>query len=86
MTQTTEGTGNGAVERFIPRVSFKNYQIRAENVIGINKIIEDIEDNIVVPPIDKIDGGEISSLMMKLKKEDLEIIIKAAEIIKNLNN
>jgi hypothetical protein len=84
MATTTQGTGNGSVERFIPRTNFKNFQIKAENIIGIKKIASDIEKNIVLPTIDKIDGGEISSLMMKLSEEDLQIIVKAAEIIKNL--
>lgn len=81
MTQTTEGTGSGSVERFIPRTSFKNNLIKVENIIGLEKIIE---ENVVIPPIDKIDGGEISAMMLKLSKEDMETILKAAEIIKNL--
>lgn len=75
---TTEGTGNGSVERYIPRTSFKNYQIQAENIIGIKKVIEENAP-------DKIDGGGISLMMMNLNKEDLEIIIRAAEIIKKFN-
>ncbi len=35
-TTTTEGVGNGAVERYIPRI--KNNQVRLENIVNLNEI------------------------------------------------
>lgn len=81
MATTTEGTGNGSVERSITRASFKNNLIKVENIIGLKKIIE---EKMIMPPIDKIDGGEISAMMMKLSREDMITILEAAEILKKL--
>jgi hypothetical protein len=77
-TTTTEGVGNGAVERFIPRI--KNNQVRLENIVNLNEIIERIE----IPPLERIDGGVVSALSA-LSEEDIKTILKAAEILKGIN-
>ena len=77
-TTTTEGVGNGAVERFIPRI--KNNQVRLENIVNLNEIIERIE----IPPLERIDGGVVSALSA-LSEEDIKTILKAAEILKRMN-
>jgi hypothetical protein len=69
---TTEGTGPGAVERYIPRIY--NSQIRLENIL-INQ-----EEAWPV----KIDGGELKAMVSALSDDDMLTIIKAAEIIKRL--
>ena len=74
MTQTTEGTGPGAVERYIPRLN--NNLIRVENIVGIEQVVND-------NPPTRIDGGVIGALSM-LSAEDQEVILKAAQILKNL--
>lgn len=71
---TTEGTGPGSVERFIPRIY--NNQIRAENIVNIREIVEQ------VPP-GNIDGGVVQA-MMALSEEDMKTILRAAEILKGL--
>jgi hypothetical protein len=76
-TTTTEGVGNGAVERYIPRI--KNNQVRIENIVNLNEIVERIE----IPPLDRIDGGVISA-MAALSEEDIKTILKAAEILKGM--
>jgi hypothetical protein len=77
-TTTTEGVGNGAVERFIPRIV--NNQVRLENIVNLNEIIERIE----IPPLERIDGGVVSALAA-LSEEDIKTILKAAEILKRMN-
>lgn len=74
---TTEGTGNGAVERFIPRIY--NNQVRINNIVNINEIVERIE----IPHPDRIDGGVLQA-MMALSEEDIKTILKAAEILKGM--
>jgi hypothetical protein len=76
-TTTTEGVGNGAVERYIPRIV--NNQVRLENIVNLDEIVERIE----IPPIDRIDGGVISALSA-LSEEDMKTILKAAEILKGM--
>ena len=71
---TTEGTGPGAVERFIPRIY--NNQIRAENIVNIREIVEQ------TPP-GNIDGGVIQA-MSALSEEDIRTILRAAEILKGM--
>jgi hypothetical protein len=76
-TTTTEGVGNGAVERYIPRIV--NNQVRLENIVNLDEIVERIE----IPPIDRIDGGVVSALSA-LSEEDIKTILKAAEILKKM--
>lgn len=76
-TTTTEGVGNGAVERYIPRIN--NNQVRLENIVNLNEIVDQIE----IPPIDRIDGGVVSALAA-LSEEDMKTILKAAEILKRM--
>jgi hypothetical protein len=76
-TTTTEGVGNGAVERYIPRI--KNNQVRLENIVNLDEIVERIE----IPPLDRIDGGVVSALAA-LSEEDIKTILKAAEILKGM--
>jgi len=76
-TTTTEGVGNGAVDRVIPRIY--NNLVRAENIAGLTQIIQEN-----APSPTKIDGGEIRAMMMGLSEEDMKTILKAAEILKSL--
>jgi hypothetical protein len=81
MTQTTQGTGPGAVERVIPRIINR---VRVEN-IETRKIVQSVADQIdlskLVPV--KIDGGVLSALgILNISEEEANIILKAAEIIK----
>lgn len=76
-TTTTEGVGNGAVERYLPRIY--NNQVRLENIINLNEITEIIE----VPPPNRIDGGVLQA-MSALSEEDIKTILKAAEILKGM--
>jgi hypothetical protein len=78
MTQTTEGTGQGAVERSIPRNFYAQQIIRAENIVGLDEAVKEVSPR-------SIDGGELRALMMGLSSEDMETILKAAEILKRLN-
>ena len=77
-TQTTEGTGQGAVERFIPRNFYAQQLIRATNIIGLEEAVKEVTPK-------NIDGGELRALMMGLSSEDMQTILKAAEILKRLN-
>jgi hypothetical protein len=74
---TTEGTGPGAVERYIPRIL--NNQVRLENIVNLNELVERIE----VQPPDRIDGGVLQA-MSALSEEDIKTILKAAEILKGM--
>jgi hypothetical protein len=75
---TSEGTGPGAVERYIPRNLYAQQIIRAQNIIGLQEAVKEISPR-------NIDGGELRAMMMGLSQEDMETILKAAEIIKRLN-
>jgi hypothetical protein len=72
---TTEGTGQGAVERFLPRIY--NNQVRLENIVNLNELADRIE----IPRPDRIDGGVLQA-MSALSEEDMKTIIRAAEILK----
>lgn len=74
-TTTTEGVGNGAVDRVIPRIY--NNLVRAENIAGLTQIIQESTPK-------NIDGGEIRAMMMSLSEEEMQTILKAAEILKSL--
>lgn len=74
---TTEGTGPGAVERYIPRTY--NNQVRLENIVNLNELVERIE----VQPPNRIDGGVLQA-MSALSEEDIKTILKAAEILKGM--
>lgn len=76
MTTTTEGTGPGSVERYQPRILY-NQRIKATDIVGLKTAIDQ-------NPPNKIDGGELRALMMGLSEEDMAIILKAADIIKNI--
>lgn len=72
---TTEGTGQGAVERFLPRIY--NNQVRLENIVNLNELADRIE----IPRPDRIDGGVLQA-MSALSEEDMKTILRAAEILK----
>jgi len=74
---TTEGTGPGAVERYIPRIL--NNQVRLENIVNLNEIVNKIE----LPAPDRIDGGVLQA-MAALSEEDIRTILRAAEILKGM--
>lgn len=76
-TTTTEGTGNGAVERYVPRIY--NNQVRLENIVNLGELAQKIE----VPPPNKIDGGVLQA-MATLSEEDMRTILRAAEILKGI--
>lgn len=75
---TTEGTGPGAVDRYIPRQFYAQQIIRAQNILGLEEAVKDVGPRIV-------DGGELKAMMMALSSEEMETILKAAEILKRLN-
>lgn len=75
---TTEGTGPGAVERYIPRNFYAQQIIRASSIVGLQEAVKEISPR-------NIDGGELRAMMMGLSLEEMETILKAAEIIKRLN-
>lgn len=79
MTQTTEGTGQGAVERYIPRKFYAQQIIRAENVVGLEEAVKEVSPR-------SVDGGELRAMMMGLTQEEMETILRAAEIIKRISN
>lgn len=74
---TTEGTGPGAVERYIPRNFYAQQIIRAQDIVGLDSVVKEISPRTV-------DGGELKAMMMGLTSEEMETIIKAAEIIRKL--
>lgn len=78
MTQTTEGTGQGAVERFIPRNFYAQQIIRAQDIVGLEDAVKEVSPRTV-------DGGELRALVMGLSQEEIEIILKAAEILKRIS-
>jgi hypothetical protein len=72
---TTEGTGPGAVDRVIPRIY--NNQIKAQNIINLEQVIQEVTPR-------HIDGGELKAMMMALSEDEMQTILKAAEILKKL--
>lgn len=76
-TTTTEGVGQGAVERYLPRIY--NNQVRLENIVNLNELADRIE----VPPPSNIDGGVLQA-MSALSEEDIKTILRAAEILKGM--
>lgn len=74
---TTEGTGPGAVERYIPRKLYAQQIIRANNVIGLERVVREVSPK-------NIDGGELKMMMLNLSNEEMKTILKAAEILNNL--
>lgn len=78
MTQTTEGTGQGAVERFIPRNLYAQQIIRATNIIGLEDAVKEVSPR-------NVDGGELRALVMGLSNEEIETILKAAEILRRIS-
>lgn len=75
---TTEGTGPGAVERYIPRQFYAQQIIRANNILGLEEAVKEVSPR-------NVDGGELRAMMMALSSEDMQTILKAAEILKRLN-
>lgn len=75
---TTEGTGPGAVERYIPRNLYAQQIIRAKDVVGLQDIMKDVSPR-------NVDGGELKAMMMGLTNEEMGTILKAAEIIRRIS-
>lgn len=69
---TTEGTGKGSVDRYIPKTY--NHQVRINNLV--------ISKDEPIPG--KIDGGELKALVSVLTEEEMETIMKAADILKRV--
>lgn len=78
MTQTTEGTGPGAVERSIPRQFYAQQIIRAQNIVGLEDAVKEVSPR-------NVDGGELRALVMGLSHEEIETILKAAEILRRIS-
>jgi hypothetical protein len=72
---TTEGTGPGSVERFIPKIY--NNQVKLENLL----IQQEQLQNEFSPG--RVDGGELK-MLSALSDEDKKTILRAAEILKNI--
>jgi hypothetical protein len=68
---TSEGTGPGSVERFIPKIY--NNQVKLENLV--------IQQDEAIPG--RIDGGELK-MLSALSDEDKKTILRAAEILRNI--
>ena len=68
---TSEGTGPGSVERFIPKIY--NNQVKIENLV--------IQQDEAIPG--RIDGGELK-MLSALSDEDKKTILRAAEILRNI--
>lgn len=79
MTQTTEGTGPGAVERYIPRTPYAQQIIRAQDIVGLEEAVKETSPR-------SVDGGELRAMVMGLSEEDMQIILRAAEILKGLQD
>ena len=75
---TTEGTGPGSVERYIPRTFYAQQIIRPQNIVGFEEAVKEI-------PPKNTDGGELKAMMLTLSEDDIQTILKAAEILKRLN-
>jgi len=69
---TSEGTGKGSVDRYIPK-SY-NHQVRVDNLV--------ISKNETIPG--RMDGGELKALVTGLSEEEMEVIMKAASILKKI--
>lgn len=78
MTQTTEGTGPGAVERYIPRNFYAQQIIRAQDIVGLDDAVKEVAPR-------NVDGGELRALVMGLSNEEIETILKAAEILRRVS-
>ena len=74
---TTEGTGPGAVERYIPRNFYAQQIIRAQNIVGLEEAVKEVAPR-------NVDGGELRAMMMGLTQEEMQTIVKAAEILKRI--
>lgn len=67
------------MERFIPRRFYAQEFIRAENIVGLQEAVKEVSPR-------NIDGGELGMMMMGLSSEEINAILKAAEIIKKLQS
>lgn len=63
----------------IPRRFYAQEFIRAENIVGLQEAVKEVAPR-------NVDGGELRMMMMNMSSEDMETILKAAEIIKKLRN
>lgn len=75
MTQTTEGTGPGAVERYIPRNFYAQQIIKAKDIVGLEEAVKEVNPR-------NVDGGELRAMVMGLSEEEIKIILQAAEILR----
>jgi len=74
---TSEGTGSGAVERYIPRI--------VNNIIRLENIAPSAISSVSTPA--KIDGGVLQALgMLNITEKEANIIMQAAEILKKASN
>lgn len=76
LSTTTEGTGQGAVDRYIPRI--------VNNIVRLENIAPRALESVSTPT--KIDGGIVQALsMLNITQKEANIIIQAAEILKRVN-
>lgn len=74
---TSEGTGSGAVERYIPRI--------VNNIVRVANL-EPRALEIASTPA-KIDGGVLQALgMLNITEKEANIIMQAAEILKKASS
>jgi len=66
------------VDRYIPRQFYAQQIIRAQNIVGLEEAVKEVAPK-------NVDGGELRAMMMNLSSEEMETILKAAEILKRLN-
>ena len=53
--------------------------MRAENIVGLQEVVKEVSPR-------NVDGGELRMMMVGLSSEEMDTILKAAEIIKKLQN
>lgn len=66
------------MDRYIPRQFYAQQIIRAQNIVGLEEAVKEVAPR-------NVDGGELRAMMMNLSSEEMETILKAAEILKRLN-
>lgn len=63
----------------IPRRFYAQEIVRAENIVGLQDAVKEVSPR-------NVDGGELRMMMMGLSSEDMDTILKAAEIIRKLQS
>lgn len=66
------------MERSIPRQFYAQQIIRAQNIVGLEDAVKEVSPR-------NVDGGELRALVMGLSHEEIETILKAAEILRRIS-